>query len=191
MRVAQPLHCVFQFTSANDGIMLGAMRIGSTWHQHSVSDIRTDCRFPVPPLPEQRAIAGALGDVDALLGALDQLIAKKRDLKQAAMQQLLTGQTRLPGFSGEWEVKTTSEMSLDTVWNSEAFVRTCNYTREDVDQALSSGLFERSSDTAHVTVACRDRAGRRCRLGTVRHESAKSHLRCEKAAWRLSRAAFA
>jgi type I restriction enzyme S subunit len=43
--------------------------------------------------------------VDALLAKIDQLIAKKRDLKQAAMQQLLTGQTRLPGFSGEWEVK--------------------------------------------------------------------------------------
>jgi type I restriction enzyme S subunit len=41
--------------------------------------------------------------VDALLGGLDRLIAKKRDLKQAAMQQLLTGQTRLPGFHGEWE----------------------------------------------------------------------------------------
>ena len=54
---------------------------------------------------EQRAIAAALSDVDALLGGLDRLIAKKRDLKQAAMQQLLTGQTRLPGFSGEWEVK--------------------------------------------------------------------------------------
>jgi type I restriction enzyme S subunit len=62
-------------------------------------------RLPVPPLPEQRAIAGALSDVDALLGVLDQLIAKKRDLKQAAMQQLLTGQTRLPNFHGEWEVK--------------------------------------------------------------------------------------
>jgi len=60
---------------------------------------------PIPPLPEQRAIAGALSDVDALLGALDQLIGKKRDLKQAAMQQLLTGQTRLPGFHGEWESK--------------------------------------------------------------------------------------
>ena len=43
--------------------------------------------------------------MDALLGGLDRLIAKKRDLKQAAMQQLLTGQTRLPGFHGEWEVK--------------------------------------------------------------------------------------
>ncbi|MDD2610954.1 MAG: restriction endonuclease subunit S [Giesbergeria sp.] len=58
-----------------------------------------------PPLAEQRAIAAALSDVDALLAQLDQLIAKKRDLKQATMQQLLTGQTRLPGFSGAWQVK--------------------------------------------------------------------------------------
>jgi type I restriction enzyme, S subunit len=62
-------------------------------------------RLPLPPVPEQRAIATALSDVDALLGGLDRLIAKKRDLKEAAMQQLLTGQTRLPGFHGEWEVK--------------------------------------------------------------------------------------
>ena len=54
---------------------------------------------------EQRAIAAALSDVDALLSGLTRLIAKKRDLKQAAMQQLLTGQTRLPSFRGEWVVK--------------------------------------------------------------------------------------
>jgi len=59
----------------------------------------------IPPLPEQRAIAAALSDADALIAALEAMIAKKRDLKQAAMQQLLTGNTRLPGFSGEWEVK--------------------------------------------------------------------------------------
>jgi type I restriction enzyme S subunit len=61
-------------------------------------------------IPEQRAIATALSDVDALLAALDRLIAKQRDLKQAAMQQLLTGQTRLPGFEGEWEVKRLDEI---------------------------------------------------------------------------------
>jgi type I restriction enzyme S subunit len=66
---------------------------------------------PIPPLPEQRAIAEALSDVDALLGALDRLIAKKRDLKQAAMQQLLTGQIRLPGFHGEWEVKRLGDVA--------------------------------------------------------------------------------
>ena len=48
--------------------------------------------------------------MDALLAKLDQLIAKKRDLKQAAMQQLLTGHTRLPGFSGAWEVKRLGDM---------------------------------------------------------------------------------
>jgi type I restriction enzyme S subunit len=59
---------------------------------------------------EQRAIATALSDVDALLDGLARLIAKKRDLKQATMQQLLTGQTRLPGFSGGWEVKRLGEI---------------------------------------------------------------------------------
>ena len=60
---------------------------------------------------EQRAIATALSDVDGLLGGLDRLIAKKRYLKQAAMQQLLTGQTRLPGFHGEWAVKRLGEIA--------------------------------------------------------------------------------
>jgi type I restriction enzyme, S subunit len=61
--------------------------------------------IPIPLVPEQRAIATALSDVDALLAKQGQLIAKKQGLKQAAMQQLLTGQTRLPGFSGDWELK--------------------------------------------------------------------------------------
>jgi type I restriction enzyme S subunit len=55
-----------------------------------------------PPLDEQRLIATALDDVDALLEGLDRLIAKKRDLKQAALQQLLSGETRLPGA---WRTK--------------------------------------------------------------------------------------
>lgn len=56
----------------------------------------------VPQIKEQQAIAAALSDVDALLATLDQLIAKKRDIKQATMQQLLTGKQRLSGFNGEW-----------------------------------------------------------------------------------------
>ena len=68
-------------------------------------------RIPFPrDQEEQRAITTALSDVDALLEGLDRLISKKRDLKQAAMQQLLTGQTRLPGFEGEWEVKRLGEV---------------------------------------------------------------------------------
>lgn len=66
--------------------------------------------IPVPPHAEQQAIGEALSDMDALINGLNQLIAKKNDIKQAAMQQLLTGQLRLPGFSGEWEVKRTCEL---------------------------------------------------------------------------------
>jgi type I restriction enzyme S subunit len=64
----------------------------------------------VPPPPEQRAVSNALSDVESLLGALAKLITKKRDLKQAAMQQLLTGQTRLTGFHGKWNVKTLGDL---------------------------------------------------------------------------------
>jgi type I restriction enzyme S subunit len=62
-------------------------------------------RIPLPPTKaEQEAIAEALSDADTLIESLEQLIAKKRNLKQGAMQELLTGKRRLPGFSGEWEV---------------------------------------------------------------------------------------
>lgn len=69
-------------------------------------NIRTKVFVAIPPPSEQRAIAEALRDVDELIGSLERLIAKKRDIKQAAMQQLLTGKTRLPGFDGPWEEKT-------------------------------------------------------------------------------------
>ena len=59
----------------------------------------------VPPKPEQRAIADALSDVDGLLTALEALIDKMRAVRHAAMQQLLTGKIRMPGFSGAWETK--------------------------------------------------------------------------------------
>jgi type I restriction enzyme S subunit len=77
------------------------MRAGST-HNTVYMPVFERLRIPLPPLPEQRAIARALSDVDDLISALDKLIEKKRAIKQATMQQLLTGRTRLPGFGGEW-----------------------------------------------------------------------------------------
>lgn len=69
-------------------------------------------RFPTPPTKaEQEAIAGALSDADALIKSISLLLAKKRRLKQGAMEQLLTGKKRLPGFSGEWEVKRLGELA--------------------------------------------------------------------------------
>ena len=66
---------------------------------------------PLPGPEDQRTIASALSAADALLDGLKRLIAKKRDLKQAAMQQLLTGKTRLPGFSDAWETRTLGELA--------------------------------------------------------------------------------
>jgi type I restriction enzyme S subunit len=63
----------------------------------------SETEIPLPTLAEQRAISSALGEVDELLETLEKLIAKKHDLQQAAMQQLLTGRVRLPGFQGDWE----------------------------------------------------------------------------------------
>ena len=70
-----------------------------------------DVRIPLPSPAEQRTIAEALSDVDGLLAALEALIAKKRAIKQAAMLQLLTGKSRLPGFSGAWETTTLGEVA--------------------------------------------------------------------------------
>lgn len=61
--------------------------------------------IPIPKPKEQTAIATALSDTDALIAALDKKIAKKQQIKQGAMQQLLTGKKRLPGFNGEWVEK--------------------------------------------------------------------------------------
>lgn len=61
-----------------------------------------ETKLLVPPVAEQRAIAEALSDIDGLIAALDKKIAKKRLIKQGAMQQLLTGKKRLLGFTGDW-----------------------------------------------------------------------------------------
>ncbi len=64
----------------------------------------------IPPLAEQEAIAEALSDADALIESLETLLAKKRQVKQGAMSELLSGKRRLAGFSGEWETKTLASV---------------------------------------------------------------------------------
>jgi type I restriction enzyme S subunit len=70
-------------------------------------------KMPIPPTKvEQTAIADVLSDTDALIEGLEKLIAKKKAIKQGAMQELLTGKKRLPGFSGAWETKTLLETTI-------------------------------------------------------------------------------
>lgn len=89
-------------------------RIMSMTAKSSVDSVRmemiADMQIPLPLVPEQSAIATVLSDTDSLIGSLEKLIAKKRNIKQGAMQQLLTGKKRLPGFSGEWEEKKLGEL---------------------------------------------------------------------------------
>ena len=93
------LHQIFQ-----SGIIKKQINehLGATINQITNKSLNS-FSVPLPPTEQERhVIAAALSDVDALLASLDRLIAKKRDLRQAAMQELLTGRTRLQGFSAEW-----------------------------------------------------------------------------------------
>ena len=91
-----------------------------------------------PTKTEQRAIAAVLSDVDSLIGSLEALIEKKRAIKRAAMQQLLTGRTRLPGFEGAWETRQLGEcvrIRGDRVSSSKARGYTLCVELEDIEQA--------------------------------------------------------
>ncbi|WP_088869043.1 restriction endonuclease subunit S [Aeromonas veronii] len=74
------------------------VQYGTAQKQFNIIDA-VEFLFPVPPKQEQTAIANVLSDSDALIGSLEQLIAKKQAIKSATMQQLLTGRTRLPQFA--------------------------------------------------------------------------------------------
>ena len=106
-------------------------RIMSMTAKSSVDSVRMEMianmEIPLPKPEEQKAIAAALSDVDGLIESLEKLIAKKRDMKTAAMQQLLTGKKRLPGFDGEWEKKSFDDLFL--------FLSTANNSRADLSEA--------------------------------------------------------
>lgn len=106
---SDPYYYSQYFNSERGRTAFKKIETGTTMKHLNCGDMK-GLLLPSPSRPEQRAIASALNDVDALLSGLDRLIAKKRDLKQAAMQQLLTGQTRLPGFEGGWEVKKLGDL---------------------------------------------------------------------------------
>ncbi|NMV41932.1 restriction endonuclease subunit S [Ralstonia insidiosa] len=94
---------VFHFLASKYEDIRGLSNSGG--QENLSGNIVRNILIALPQQSEQQAIATALSDVDALISSLDQLIAKKRDIKQATMQQLLTGKQRLQGFSRAWERK--------------------------------------------------------------------------------------
>ena len=136
--------------------------LGATINQITNKSLNS-FRVPVSPLDDERcAIATALSDVDALLGGLDRLIAKKRDVKQATMQQLLTGQTRLPGFNGGWEVRALKK-----------FVRTFIVPMRDKPKRLTGDIpWCRIEDCDGMYLAD-SRSGQRVDTATIRSMNLK------------------
>ena len=65
----------------------------------------------LPDFAEQATVAEALSDIESLIFSLQKLIEKKKAIKQGAMQELLTGKKRLPGFSGEWKKERLGDIS--------------------------------------------------------------------------------
>lgn len=124
-----------------------AVAAGSTGSMPKLSGaILRKMPLPLPPLPEQAIVAEALNDADDSIESLEQLIAKKRQIKQGAMQELLTGNRRLPGFSGQWELKRLGELG-------EALIG-LTYTPSEVRE--SGVLVLRSSNVAGGTLAFQD-----------------------------------
>lgn len=92
------------------------VQYGTAQKQFNISDA-INFRYPVPPLPEQEAIAEALSDADVVMDALQKLLTKKRQLKLGAMQVLLTGQKRLPGFATRSGYKPTEVGEIPDDWD--------------------------------------------------------------------------
>ena len=108
-KVADPLFFYYVFSSSEQQEFIRQNTI-QTGVPHTNLGILRAIPVQRPSLAEQEAIAEALSDADALIESLEQLIAKKRQIKQGAMQGLLTGKKRLPGFRGEWDVKRLGDL---------------------------------------------------------------------------------
>ena len=117
--MAAPRLIFQQFFAEIVSRQIDALLTGSNYPAINRNDVSGLC-MPIPPtLAEQEAIAEALGDADALIESLERLIAKKRDVKQGAMQELLTARRRLPGFTGKWD--RVEFGSVATIRNEKAF----------------------------------------------------------------------
>jgi len=109
-KVADPRFFYYAFNSAEQQKFIRESTIQTGVPHINLGILRA---IPVqrPTLGEQEAIAEALSGADALIESLEQLLAKKRQLKQGGMQELLTGKRRLPGFSSKWEMKLLGELA--------------------------------------------------------------------------------
>jgi len=116
------------------------VQYGTAQKQFNIKDA-VNFVYAVPPLQEQNQIATVLNEVELLLMNLEQFITKKRNIKQAAMQELLTGKRRLPGFEGEWDVKRLGDV---------AHIKTGSKNNEDKVEDGEYPFFVRSDNVERI-----------------------------------------
>lgn len=107
--------------------------------------------FPLPPLPEQQRIAKALSDVDALISTTEKLLQKKKNIKQGAIQELLTGKKRLPGFAKSNNTKMTELGEIPEDWEVKSLNRECIIKARIGWQGLKSEEYLDSGDYVLIT----------------------------------------
>lgn len=94
----------YYFASKAGSEQLQSLATGTSGSMKNIAkDHILDLEISVPAPHEQRVISGVLSDIDDLISSLEQLVEKKNSVKQGMMQQLLTGRTRLPGFTEKWK----------------------------------------------------------------------------------------
>jgi type I restriction enzyme, S subunit len=136
-KMNQPHYLSYHFHSKPFKQRVKAVAVGQTMPSLN-TQILKGIQIVLPPEEEQQTIAQALSDVDALIASLDKLIAKQRHLKTAAMQQLLTGKMRSPGFGERKGYKQTEIGVIPDDWE----VNPLSYLIEKLEAGVSVNSIE-------------------------------------------------
>lgn len=106
-----PTYLAYFFRSSAGRSLVASLAQGATRYNIAKTKF-LDVELSLPSVEHQREIVEALGEADDLIAALDRMIAKKQAIKHGMMQQLLTGKTRLPGFTGPWSRRPFPEVLI-------------------------------------------------------------------------------
>lgn len=139
--------------------------------------------IPIPDNPEeQKRIAETLLSIDRIIGALDEAIGKKRQIKEGLMQQLLTGKTRLPGFSGEWKSYKLKELAEMNSGGTPSSKEPLYYGGEihflSISDMTSSGKFVYSTEKTITQMGLENSSARIFQTGTLMYAMYASLGKC-------------
>ncbi len=146
--IYHPQYFMYQILSDLGQNRIRGLMSGNAITRLTLEKIRL-LRFPSPTsLDEQRCISGLLSNIDSLITSLEKLIGKKKLIKQGAMQELLTGKKRLPGFSGKWETKRLGDIASIT---KGVQLNVSDFTNNGVYPVMNGGILPSGSTDSFNT----------------------------------------